>query len=400
MSRLIRSVNAHIHLPPNFSAFESAAQAVALAANQGIRILGASNYYDYSVYADFTDLCRRQGIFPLYGIEIIALLEDVQRAGVRINDPGNPGKMYLCGKGITRYSRMTPEAERLLGLVRRRDEARMRGMIGRISGCFAEAGVPAELDEQTVIEGIVQRHGVRRDIVVIQERHVAQAFQEELFRLVPAGLRKNALERILRVAPRGDVEDPIRAQNEIRTHLMKTGKPAFVEERFLSLDESIRLVLELGGIPCYPTLADGADPICEYEDPPGRLIETLLGHGIYCAEFIPLRNRLDVLETYVLAFRNAGFVVTAGTEHNTLDLVPLEPACAGGVAIPPGVKDIFAEGACVAAAHQFLNLQGSCGYVDSCGNLNPGFADGEERIRYFCRLGAEIVSQEITPRPA
>jgi hypothetical protein len=24
-------------------------------------------------------------------------------AGVRVNDPGNPGKTYLCGKGITRF---------------------------------------------------------------------------------------------------------------------------------------------------------------------------------------------------------------------------------------------------------------------------------------------------------
>jgi hypothetical protein len=275
----------------------------------------------------------------------------------------------------------------------------MRAMIELVSRCFAAAGIPAELDEGAIIDRIVRRHNVSRNIVVIQERHVAQAYQEELFRLVPAGERTKALERIFRTAPRGDPDDTIRIQNEIRTHLMKTGKPAFVEERFLSLDEALRLVLELGGIPCYPTLADGTDPICEYEDPPARLIDTLLNHRIYCAEFIPLRNRLDVLETYVGAFRDAGFVVTAGTEHNTLDLVPLEPACSGGVPIPPGLRDIFVEGACVTAAHQYLSLQGDCGYVDSQGRLNPDFADNEKRIRYFCRLGAEIVAQQSIAPP-
>jgi hypothetical protein len=45
--------NAHIHLPPNFSAFETVEQAVDLAAAQGVRVLGVSNYYDYAVYDDF-----------------------------------------------------------------------------------------------------------------------------------------------------------------------------------------------------------------------------------------------------------------------------------------------------------------------------------------------------------
>ena len=36
--------NGHIHLPPNFSAFESVRQAVDLAAEQGVTVLGASNY--------------------------------------------------------------------------------------------------------------------------------------------------------------------------------------------------------------------------------------------------------------------------------------------------------------------------------------------------------------------
>src|SRR5438552_1806355 len=95
-------VNAHIHLPPNFTAFASTQQALELAEAQDVRVLGASNYYDYTVYAEFASQARQHGIFPLFGLEIIALIEPLVQAGVKINDPGNPGKMYLCGKGITR----------------------------------------------------------------------------------------------------------------------------------------------------------------------------------------------------------------------------------------------------------------------------------------------------------
>ena len=90
--------------------------------------------------------------------------------------------------------------------------------------------------------------------------------------LCPRKTRKN------RLAGETDVcglKDEVKVQNAIRAHLMKIGKPAFVEESFLSFEEALTLVLELGGIPCYPTLADGASPICAYEDPVERLIEAL-----------------------------------------------------------------------------------------------------------------------------
>ena len=89
--------NSHIHLPPNFSAFQTVSQAIELAAAQGIGVLGVSNYYDYEVYGDFVEGARKAGIFPLFGLEIICLIDDLVKQGVKINDPGNPGKMYICG---------------------------------------------------------------------------------------------------------------------------------------------------------------------------------------------------------------------------------------------------------------------------------------------------------------
>jgi len=60
-------VNAHIHLPPNFSAFESVEKAVNLAAEQGVGALGASNYYDYEVYGDFVHLSSVRDRDHLHG---------------------------------------------------------------------------------------------------------------------------------------------------------------------------------------------------------------------------------------------------------------------------------------------------------------------------------------------
>jgi hypothetical protein len=65
------SANTHVHLPPNFSAFQSVAQAVELAAAANVKVLGASNYYDFEVYRELERLAGRHGIYPLFGLEVI-----------------------------------------------------------------------------------------------------------------------------------------------------------------------------------------------------------------------------------------------------------------------------------------------------------------------------------------
>lgn len=187
--------------------------------------------------------------------------------------------------------------------------------------------------------------------------------------------------------------EPVAIQNAVRSNLMKAGKPAFVEESFLNFEEAYELILQLGGIPCYPTLADGANPICGFEAPVEQLIDNLKERNIHVAEFIPIRNKVDVLCQYVSAMREAGIVVTAGTEHNTLDLLAIEPKCVGGETIPEEIMAIFREGACVVAAHQFLSLHGREGYVDGFGNLNSVCLSDNLHIAAFSSLGAAVIEE-------
>jgi hypothetical protein len=177
-----------------------------------------------------------------------------------------------------------------------------------------------------------------------------------------------------------DPEDSVAVQNDIRSSLMKAGRPAFVDETFIGFEDARRLVLELGGIPCYPVVADGASPMGDVEQTPDRLIAELEQRNLHAAEWIPVRNSVRVLSDYVRAMRQAGLAITAGTEHNTLDLIPLEPQCRDGQ-VPEDLRAIFWEGACVVAAHQFLCLHGECGFVDAQGRPNPAFDSAESRIR-------------------
>ena len=381
--------NSHIHLPPNFSAFETVEQAVTLAAEQNVNILGCGNYYDFSVYKLFTEQCLQKDIFPLFGTEIIALETNLQQQNIRINDPGNPGKYYVCGKGICRFDSFSHRAKELIGRIRRNDAQRMHNMAEKMNRVFAEHGVQTGLDDAAVIQRVVKRHNCDAETVTLQERHLAQAFQEVFFEKVPAAQHIEKLTEVFGAVPKAKPDDAVGIQNEIRSCLMKAGKPCFVAETFVNLTEAKELILELGGIPCYPVLADGAKERCEYETPLNTLLENLKTNHYAMAEFIPIRNKPDVLSEYVSAIRKAGIVVVAGTEHNTLDLLPIAPTCTSGASIPDDVQAIFLEGVCVLVAHQFLCAHGEPGFVQSYNETK----DKEALIQQFETIGTVVLNR-------
>jgi hypothetical protein len=377
--------NSHIHLPPNFSAFETVEQAVELAADQGVRVLGCGNYYDYSVYQRFTETARDKNVFPLFGTEIIALETDLQQKDIRINDPGNPGRHYICGKSISRFEDLSSRADELLSGIRNNDKLRMQEMAVKMAAVFSEHGIDTGLGDQAVIARVVKRHECSADTVTLQERHLAQAFQEVFFDKVSEDRRQQKLTDIFRVPSQSNPSDTVGIQNEIRSNLMKAGKICFVPETFVNLAQAKELIVELGGIPCYPVLADGSKKRCEYETPVEQLIETLKANHYTMVEFITIRNSPEVLVEYVSAIRQAGIAVVAGTEHNTLDLLPIKPACVGGEAVPEEIDSIFREGICVLAAHAFLKAHGEEGFVYG----QEG--DANQRIEDFSRIGAVVL---------
>lgn len=328
----MRPHNCHIHLPPNFSAFTTVEQAVEEAASQGLALLGASNYYDFRVYKRLAQLAEDRGVFALFGLEVVTMQFDLQARGIKVNDPGNPGKTYLCAKACRLLDDPPPKAQALLDEIRTGDEQRMRTMAELLN----ENLEGVDLDYDTIVAAVALQADVAPSTVVLQERHLAEAAYRDLAR---AGVAHEF----------GD--DPLAGPLALRGALMKAGKPAYVEEPFVTFEQGVELARETGGVPCYPVLADGVDPVTGFEADPAALAEALLEHGIAAAEFIPNRNLTSVLEQYVPALREAGILVSAGTEHNTRGLIPLVPECKDGP-VPDSCQAIFWEGACVLAAHQ------------------------------------------------
>jgi hypothetical protein len=352
-----------------------------------VQVLGCGNYYDYSVYRRFAQIAQAKGVFPLFGTEIIALEADLQQQGIRVNDPGNPGKYYICGKGISRFEALSDRAGELLSIIRNNDAVRMREMTIRMAEVFSSHGVETGLDDLAVIALVVKRHKCTPEMVTLQERHLAQAFQEVFFEKVPDSQRLQKLADIFGKIPQSACCDAVGVQNEIRSYLMKAGRSCFVQETFVSLAQAKELIAELCGIPCYPVLADGSKQRCEYEMPVEKLVETLKANDYRMAEFIPLRNSPQVLAEYVTAIRQAGIAVVAGTEHNTLDLLAIQPTCLAGVPIPEAADAIFREGICVLVAHSYLKACGQAGFTDAAQG------DTNDRIKQFSLIGAAVLKR-------
>lgn len=391
--RPVPAINTHIHLPPNFSAFQSIEQATEKAAEERLVVLGVGNYYDFRVYEQFTDQALAKGIFPLFGTEVIAMQEDLRRQGIRVNDPVNPGKTYICGKGITRFANPSNGARGLLEQIRNNDAWRAEQMAARLDQYFSSRGISTNLNASIIVQMVARRHNCPADSVVLQERHLAMAFQQRLFEIIPAGQRSKVLASQLGVdAQKADMlEDPIHLQEQIRNSLMKAGRPCFVPELYIDLDKARGLIRQLGGIECYPVVADMANPPCQFETPVDQLLQRLKAMGISMVEFISVRNSPTALTDYVRSLRQSGFAVCNGTEHNTERLVPLEPTCKASLPIPDQLRQIFWEGACVIAAHQYLTANGKPGFVDGEGRPNPAWRDPDQRIKALADIGSRVI---------
>lgn len=379
-------VNTHVHFPPNFSAFATVADVIATASAEGVAALGISNFFDQQVYASFADAAAEAGIVPLYGLEFITLIDDLAAAGVRVNDPANPGRMYLCGKGIAPFVAKSADAERIATEIRSGNDRRAVAMVTQLTDWFATAGLDTGLTAESIAREVASAAQVPVEWVSLQERHIAMAYQRALSEL-PAQERAAVLERAYGGPSAVDTDDPVALQGELRSRLIKVGTPGFVPEAPLSFEDAYRYVLAMDGIPTYPTLADGVLPVCPFEESATRLAAQLLERGIHAAELIPVRNTSACVDAYVAAFADAGIIVMAGTEHNTLDRIPIEVACVDGP-VSASARQSFWEATCVVAAHHSEVAAGRPGYVDRAG-ARTGRTTAE-----LIELGATLIKGE------
>ena len=344
-------VNAHIHTPYSFSSFSRLEQAFEMAVNENIKVLGINDFYVTDGYDEFAALARQNGIYPLFNIEAIALSKELQERGIRVNDPANPGRVYICGKGLNYPSTLGAA----LDDVKAESQRQIVEMLEKLNVWLKEI----EIDLTFSYEEVRSRFARQ----LVRERHIAQALRTAVFERYPDDAqRKNILQKMYGgTATSVDIHNAAALENELRNNLLKAGKKAFVpedEKAFLSIEQLCEIIILAGGMPCYPVLLDdAAGKITEFEADREQLYQNLMDLNIHCIELIPQRNRLEIMEPFVRYFYEKGFTVTFGTEHNAPGLIPLTPQCSGNIPLTDFLLQVNYEGACAIAAHQYLKAE-------------------------------------------
>ncbi len=378
--------NAHIHLPPNFGSIPSVDDAIRHATEETIAIVGTSNYYDYTIYTTFAKAAVQAGIVPIFGIEVLTMDEGLRASDTLVNDPKNPGKFYICGKGLTLFDAIPDDVRPIWQQIREGDTQRIATMIGKINAIKLLQQHNIQVTYREIAATIADEKHVPVETVFLQERHLAQALQQAICKVVPEAQLESFLQQLYQIDGSVEIQDVVKTQNELRTYLLKQGKIAYVDECYINPEEAAKLITGLGGYVSYPVLIDGAPSVSPFEGPADALIEHLLERQIGATEFIPTRNTLEALTTHVKTLREHGFVVGAGTEHNDATWIPLLPACKQQTPLTEELVSIFWEGACVAVAHQYLRAKGLDGF-----RFLPDVSDRKSLIAELAELGARIV---------
>jgi hypothetical protein len=348
-------VNNHIHTPYSFSAFNSVSEAVKLAEEEGVKILGINDFYGTDGYEEFINVCMDHAIFPLLNIELIGISDKDQKEGIRINDPKNPGRMYVSGKGLSFPFTLPPDKASKLKKIVEGSNLQVEEMITLLNEWMKKQCIDLKLSKEEIMENYAMN--------LLRERHVAKRLRIMLSNEVAD---QSKYELTLSALYNGkasivDQKNIAGTEEEMRSRLLKSGAPAFVPEdddAFLPLKEIINLIQAGGGIPTYPMLLDGAGAnMTAFEDSKEKLMAVIEGHGISSIELIPLRNDINVLKEYAEYFYENGFVVSFGTEHNTSAMIPITVSAKGGVDLDEKLLNISFNGTAYQAAHQYLNSQ-------------------------------------------
>ncbi|MBS2212707.1 hypothetical protein KEM09_14910 [Carboxylicivirga mesophila] len=375
-------VNNHIHTPFSFSAFGSIDEALDQAVEENVQVVGVNDFYTFEAYPQWCDGAIKRGLFPLLNVEFIGINREDKKSGLLINDPSNPGRIYISGKALAYPSVLSANDQSILDDIMTVNNKRSEEMIKKMNNWFKTVGFGYELNFESIKKNLTNGH--------VRERHLALAIR------MLAERHYYSTERLLGfyLLLFGDkcfeshLHSSSGMENEIRSALLKSGKPAYVEESPEAFaDSSVikEIILKAGGVPTYPFLADAVKGYTDFERELHKVAAELKRRNIYSVELIPARNSLQVLKEYATYLRNQGFVVSFGTEHNSPGHQPLEVMAKGGVPLDNELMEINYEGACILAAHQYLYASNGHGILDEHGVLI------QERRNEFYQLGNALI---------
>ena len=375
-------INLHVHTNESFSFFQNPTEAVWYAYVEGIEYFGINDHYTINGHEEFRCACRIASLKSTYSIEAIAMDEESLAGKRRYNDPNNPGRCYLVGKGVVRDLKPGSSGYRILSTMRHSLRERNENIVKKLNTYTKERGLDFDLHYDAVESLTPDGNST--------ERHVVQAYCDRMAELYPdLNRREDMFTKVLGNSFAAELlSDPAELQTIVRARLVKSGMPCYVEENrkaFTTIENLVNMYLEYGAIPIYPMMGN---PITEEERDLYALFRKMEKYRLNALEIIDYRTEIDRAREIIDAASSEGFPVFIGTEHNTKSPLPL----VSPVASYPDFYDYLCRSAHFVMGHQ--RLMGLCnfGFVHEDGK--PRFDDRSEGFRFFEKIGEMVIADE------
>jgi hypothetical protein len=375
-------INLHVHTNESFSAFRSPAEAVWHASNQNIEYFGINDHYTVDGYAEFRSACKIMKLKATFSIEAIAMDKEKHKNKRRFNDPDNPGRIYIIGKGVSCDLENGSREQSVLLTMRESIRKRNKRIAEKLNRYAEDKGHSLNFSYSDV-RSLTPRGNTT-------ERHVVQAFCEKINSLYKnKDVQFDIYKRLLDCEiDENTLADSSELQTLVRAKLIKTGMSCYVEEdskAFTSIRNLIDIHRKYGAIPSYGLMGN---PITEEEEDFDALVKTVKSYGIYAFDLFEFRTELKRAKEIVKTASYYGIPVFIGTEHNTKKLLPLT----GEIGKDPDLHKYLRKSADFLCGHQLLSDVCGIGYLTPEGK--PRFGDAKEGFLFFSRIGKLDLSEE------
>lgn len=218
-------VNAHLHTPFSFSAFRDIDDALDRAVAENVKVVGINDFYTTEGYKKWEEGCKKRNLYPLFNIELISLNEEDQKTGLRVNDPGNPGRTYISGKGLAFPFRLAEPFATQLAKVRNEANKQVEAMCEKLNELLESKNLGILLNIDWIKENLTKGS--------IRERHLAKALRLKVYE--KCNDNETEIKAVFKEIFGGkelksSLENIAGVENEIRANLLKAGGAAFVPE--------------------------------------------------------------------------------------------------------------------------------------------------------------------------
>ncbi|MCK4400840.1 hypothetical protein KAW08_00885 [bacterium] len=310
--------NMHCHSFFSFNGYGYSPMKIAwLCKKNGIKLC---QIVDFDVLDGIEELFYAANLLNLrasVGIETRVFIPEFKNK--EINSPGEPGIYYLMGVGFTKLPSHGSPAHKILTDMSHRAHMRTRKMVDILNEYLDDISVKYDTD----VISLTPNGNVT-------ERHILKAFynkSKEIFKETESFTSYWASKlHIQKEDINNSLDNPHDLCEIIRSKLMKKGGIAYIEpdvNSFPHIETAIKMITELGGIPCATWLNGLSDGEKNLEE----LLDLLISKGISMMNIIPdrnynirdkeeKRNKVKNLYKAVEIAKKLNLPIIAGTEMN------------------------------------------------------------------------------------